>query len=87
VIDGAGLSPWSELEVFAEVLLIDDPGHQRPPLGAPVFVLPILHGHSFRCHVAIEAKPDVDEYFAHDFPIARLDVSLTLELCGRRRTA
>src|SRR5882672_6157582 len=34
VIDRAGLSPWSELEVLAEVLLIDDPGHQRPPLRA-----------------------------------------------------
>src|SRR5260221_10448699 len=27
VIDRAGLSPWSELEVLAEVLLIEDPGH------------------------------------------------------------
>jgi hypothetical protein len=64
VIDGAGLSPWSELEVLAEVLLVEDPAHQRTPLSAPVLVLrlvPILHGHSFGCHVAIEAKPNVDE--------------------------
>src|SRR4030065_2967313 len=61
VIDRAGLSPWSELEVLAEVLLIEDPGHQRPPLSAPVLVLRILHGPSFRCHVAIEAKSDVDK--------------------------
>src|SRR5260370_19660678 len=36
VIDGAGLSPWSELEVLAEVLLVEDPAHQRTPLSAPV---------------------------------------------------
>src|SRR5215813_907285 len=80
VIDRAGLSPWSELEVLAEVLLIEDPGHQRTPLGGPVLVLrlvPILHGHSFRCHVAIEAKSNVDEYFAHDSPLACSDVGLT----------
>src|SRR5882762_1407208 len=80
VIDRAGLSSWSELEVLAEVLLIDDPGHQRPPLSAPVLVLrivPILHGHSFRCDVAIEAKPNVDEYSAHDFPLACSDAGLT----------
>src|SRR6202011_4022162 len=77
VIDRAGLSPWSELEVLAEVLLIEDPSHQRPPLSAPVLLLPILHGHSFRCHVAIEAKSNVDEYFAHDFPLACSDVGLT----------
>src|SRR4030065_1332570 len=83
VIDRAGLSPWSELEVLAEVLLIDDPGHQRTPLSAPVLVLrrvPILHGHSFRCHVAIEAKPNVDEYFTHDAPLACSDVGLTKKL-------
>src|SRR5262249_52397796 len=64
VIDGSGLSPWSELEVLAEVLLVDDPAHQRTPLGAPVLVLgrvPMLHGPSFGRHVAVEAKPDVDE--------------------------
>src|SRR5262249_16070322 len=64
VIDGAGLSPWSELEVLAEVLLVEDPTHQRTPLSATVLVLrlvPILHGHSFGCHVAIQAKPNVDE--------------------------
>src|ERR1700704_4942726 len=77
VIDRAGLSPWSELEVLAEVLLIEDPGHQRTPLSTPVLVFRILHGHSFRCHVAIEAKPNVDEYFAHDFPLACSDVGLT----------
>src|SRR4051794_12376900 len=70
VIDRARLSPWSELEVLAEVLLIEDPGHQRTPPSAPVLVLPILHGHSFRCHVAIEAKSNVDEYFAHVSPVA-----------------
>src|SRR3982074_1220863 len=77
VIDRAGLSPWSELEVLADVLLIEGPGHQRPPLSAPVLVLRLVHGHSFRCHVAIEAKPNVDEYFAHDFPLACSDVGLT----------
>src|SRR4030081_2387726 len=77
VIDRAGLSPWSELEVLAEVLLIEDPGHQRTPLSAPVLVLRLVHGHSFRCHVAIEAKPNVDEYFAHDSPLACSDVGLT----------
>src|SRR4029077_1832181 len=80
VIDRAGLSPWSEPEVLAEVLLVDDPAHQRTPLGAPVLVLrrvPILHGHSFRCHVAIEAKPNVDEYFTHDSPVACSDAGLT----------
>src|SRR5262249_25903821 len=64
VIDGAGLSPWSELQVLAKVLLVEDPAHQRTPLSVPVLVLrlvPILHGHSFGCHVAIEAKPNVDE--------------------------
>src|SRR5439155_8426247 len=83
----AGLSPWSELEVLAEVLLIDDPGHQRPPLSAPVLVLrivPILHGHSFRCHVAIEAKPNVGEYFTHDSPLACSDVGL-MNQANRRR--
>src|SRR3954453_11000926 len=57
VIDRAGLSPWSELEVLEEVLLIEHPGHQPTPLGPPILILrlvPILHGHSFRCHVAIE---------------------------------
>src|SRR4051812_20965004 len=38
VVDRAGLSPWSELEVLAEVLLLHEPGHQRAPLGAPVLV-------------------------------------------------
>src|SRR5882672_1700737 len=79
VIDGAGLSPRSELEVLAEVLLVDDPAHQRTPPSAPVLVLrlvPILHGHSFRCHVAIEAKPNIDEYFTHDSPLACSDVGL-----------
>src|SRR5207253_1909596 len=37
VIDGAGLSPWSELEVLAEVLLVEDPAHQRTHL-APQFL-------------------------------------------------
>src|SRR5262249_21722370 len=69
VIDRAGLSPWSELEVLAHVLLIEKPGHQRTPLGAPVLVPGILHGHSVRCHVAIEAHCNVDEYFAHDSPL------------------
>jgi hypothetical protein len=77
VIDRTGLSPWSELEVLAEVLLIEDPGHQRTPLSAPVLVLRLAHGHSFRCHVAIEAKSNVDEYFAHDSPLACSDVGLT----------
>src|SRR5207244_12189970 len=75
-----GLSPWSELEVLAEVLLVEDPRHQRTPLSAPFLVLrlvPILHGHSFRCHVAIEAKPNVDEYFTHDSLLACSDVGLT----------
>src|SRR5262245_14099426 len=83
VIDRAGLSPWSELEVLAEVLLIEDPVHQRTPPSAPVLVLrlvPILHGHSFRCHVAIEAKSNVDEYFAHDSPLACSDVGLTFNI-------
>src|SRR5258707_12249872 len=63
VIDRAGLSPWSELEVLAEVLLIEDPGHRRPPLAAPFLVLRIVHGNSFRCRVATEARTNVDEYF------------------------
>src|SRR5215510_7035138 len=66
VIDRAGLSSWSKLEVLAKVLLIEEPGHQRTPLSAPVLVPGVLHGHSFRCHVTIEAKPNVDEYFTHD---------------------
>src|SRR6185503_9447157 len=73
VIDWAGLSPWTELEVLAEVLLVEDPARQRTPLGPPVLVLrgvPMLHGHSFRCHVAIEAKRNVDEHLAHDSPHA-----------------
>src|SRR5215510_8619283 len=80
VIDRAGLSPWSELEVLAQVLLIEGPGHQRTPLSAPVLVLrlvPILQGHSFRCHIAIEAESNVDEYFAHDSSLARSDAGLT----------
>src|SRR5262249_13885894 len=36
VIDRAGVSPGPELEVLAEVALIDDPAHKRAPLGAPV---------------------------------------------------
>src|SRR3982074_1528783 len=44
VIDRASLSPWSELEeVLAEVLLVEDPGHHRTPLCAPVLVLRVLH--------------------------------------------
>src|SRR6185437_3508385 len=71
VIDRAGLSSRSESEILAEVLLIEDPRHERTPLGAPVLVLrpvPILDGHSFRRHVAIEGKSDVDEYLAHESP-------------------
>ncbi|HJV37276.1 MAG TPA: hypothetical protein VJ528_00410, partial [Geothrix sp.] len=33
----------------------------------------VLHGHSFRRHVAIEAKRDVHKYLAHDFPLVCLD--------------
>lgn len=76
VINRTGLSPGTELEVLAEVLLIDDLGHQRTPLGAPVLVLGLAHGHSFRCHVAIEAKSSVDKYLAHESPLACSDVSL-----------
>src|SRR5581483_8067234 len=75
VIDRTGLSPWSELQVVAEVLLIDEPGHQRTPLRAPVLVLRLAHGHSFRCHVAIEAQSNIDEYFAHDSPFECSDWS------------
>src|SRR5262245_11629177 len=39
VIDWAGLSAGSELEVLAESLLVHEPRHQRTPLGAPVLVL------------------------------------------------
>src|SRR5215475_8206813 len=87
VIDRAGLSPWSELEVLSQVLLIEEPGHQRTPLSAPVLVPGILHGHSFRCHVAIEAKSNVDEYFAHDSLLACSDVGLTLLVTGPRKEA
>src|SRR5215813_8129800 len=77
VIDRAGLSPWSELEALAHVLLIEEPGHQRTPRSAPVLVPGILHGHSFRRHVAIEAKSNADEYLAHDSPLACSHVGLT----------
>src|SRR5450759_2030069 len=73
VIDRAGLSPWSELEVLAHVLLIEEPGHQRTPLGSPVLVPGILHGHSFRCHVTVKAKSHIYEYFAHDSPFTPLN--------------
>src|SRR5262249_10892597 len=43
----------------------------------------ILHGHAFRCHVAIEAKSNVDEYFAHDSPVAYSDVCLTYRSAAR----
>jgi len=69
VVDGTGFSPCAELEVLTEVLLIEDPSHQRTPLRAPVLVLgrvPMLEGHAFRGHVTIEAQSDVDEYVAHD---------------------
>src|SRR6185295_7280519 len=84
------LSPWAELEVLAEVLLVEDPAHQRTPLGAPVLVLrgvPMLHGHSLGCHVAIEAKPYVDEYLAHDSPLATPGVGLGLEFARSRKRA
>src|SRR5262249_20099548 len=70
---------------FSHILLIEEPGHQGTPLSAPVLVPGILHGHSFRCYVAIEAKSDVDEYFAHDSPVACSDVGLTA--CGSAASA
>src|SRR5262249_25093483 len=74
VIDRAGLSPRSELEVLAEVLLVDEPAHQRAPLGTPVLVPGVLHGHAIRRQVAVEAQSDVDEYLAHGFPLGCLAV-------------
>src|SRR5687768_13387223 len=77
VIHRTGLSPWPELEDLAQVLLLEDPAHHRAPLRAPALVLGILHGHPFRCHVAVEAQADVHEYLAHDSSLTTLDVGLT----------
>src|SRR3989304_3462514 len=57
VVHRAGFSSGAELEVRAEILLIEDPRRQRAPLGTPVFVfgvVPMLEAHSFWRHVAVK---------------------------------
>lgn len=79
IVDRTGLSARTELEGLAEVPLIDEPRHQRTPLGAPALVLrrvPVLDGHSFRRHVAVETERDVYEYLAHGSSLTILDVGL-----------
>ena len=58
IVDRAGFSPGPDMQFLAEVLLLEEPRHQRAPLGTPVLVagVPMVHGHAFRRHVAIEAQ-------------------------------
>jgi hypothetical protein len=32
----------------------------------------MLHGHPFRCHVAVEARSNVDENFARESPLLKM---------------